>query len=170
MFHKPLLLMIYLIWQCWLLEQHCAMQSCNKNKHLPRREESILHRVYPHPQQSWENCTLGLGANLIDKSIIVAVFQLLHESLDFIQSNTNKIKMMNRCDNIWRTVLMFYNRAVRIFGSPKIYEIMSYLKWNNGSPVTYSRYKLSGCTYVRYGKTADSLSHNLIWHTWSWMP
>ena len=54
------------------------------------------------------------------------------------------------------------NRAVRIFGSPKIYEIMSYLKWNNGSPVTYSRYKLSGCTYVRYGKTADSLSHNLI--------
>ena len=53
-------------------------------------------------------------------------------------------------------------RAVRIFGSPKIYEIMSYLKWNNGSPVTYSRYKLSGCTYVRYCKTADSLSHNLI--------
>ena len=58
-----------------------------------------------------KKCTLGLGANLIDKSLIVAVFQLLHESLDLIQSNTNKIKMMNRCDNIWRTVLMFYNIA-----------------------------------------------------------
>ena len=48
-------------------------------------------------------------------------------------------------------------RGLRILQLCNIYVILGYLERFNGIAVTVSSYKLSGCTYVEYGKTADSL-------------
>ena len=52
---------------------------------------------------------------------------------------------------------LYRYRGLRIFQLCNIYVILGYLERFNGIAVTVSSYKLSGCTYVEYGKTADSL-------------